>query len=109
MRFSGKHLFVNAAAAGGELRAEILDERGEVIAPFSREKGAPLTTDATKIAVRWEGAEDLGVVAGKPVKFRFTLRNAKLFAFWVSPAASGISRGYVAAGGPGFSKSVDAG
>ena len=107
VRFSGKHLFVNAAAAGGELRAEILDEHGEVITPFSREKCAPIKSDATKVAVRWQGAEDLGDIAGKPVKFRFTLRSGKLFAFWVSPAASGISRGYIAGGGPGFSKSVD--
>ena len=35
--FQGTHLFVNAAAAKGELRAEILDEKGAVIAPFTVE------------------------------------------------------------------------
>ena len=30
--FRGKHLFVNVAAEGGELRAEVLDEDGQVIA-----------------------------------------------------------------------------
>src|SRR5947199_97809 len=40
--------------------------------------------------------------AGKPIKFRFHLKNAKLYAFWVSGQESGASQGYVAAGGPGL-------
>ena len=44
----------------------------------------------------------LAVVAGKPVRFRFSLKNAKLFAFWVSKQKTGESGGYVAAGGPGL-------
>lgn len=76
-------------------------------APFAKANCAPLKGDATKLAVRWQGAEDLKALAGKPVKFRFSLRSGQLFAFWVSPETSGISRGYVAGGGPGFSKSAD--
>ena len=41
-------------------------------------------------------------LAGQPVRFRFHLTNGRLYAFWVSPAATGASHGYVAAGGPGF-------
>jgi hypothetical protein len=36
------------------------------------------------------------------VRFRFTLTNGKLYAFWVSPETTGASHGYVAAGGPGI-------
>ena len=61
--------------------------------------------DATKLAVRWQGADDLKALAGKPVKFRFTLRRGKFFAFWLSPEPSGVSRGYIA--GQGFTKSAD--
>ena len=43
----------------------------------------------------------------KPVRFRFHLTNGALYAFWVSPDASGASRGYVAAGGPGFTGATD--
>ena len=35
------------------------------------------------------------------------LRGGRLYAFWVSPAASGASHGYVAAGGPGFKGPTD--
>ena len=39
------------------------------------------------------------MLADKPVKFRFHLRNGCLYAFWVSPSPAGASHGYVAAGG----------
>ena len=107
VRFSGQHLFVNLAAPAGELRVEVLDERGTVIAPFAKASCAPVTGDSTKSAVRWQGAADLKTLVGKPVKFRFSLRCGKLFAFWVSPETSGVSRGYVAGGGPGLTKPTD--
>ena len=105
--FGGKRLFVNAAADGGELRAEILDTDGKVIAPFTRDNCVPVRADKTLQAVTWKGASDLAAVAGKPVRFRFHLRNGRLYAFWVSPDASGASHGYVAAGGPGYTGPTD--
>lgn len=105
--FSGKFPFVNVAAKDGELRAEILDADGKLIAPFSKENCTPVKTDATKQRLVWKGADDLSTLAGKPVRFRFHLTNAQLYAFWVSANESGASGGYVAAGGPGFSGATD--
>jgi hypothetical protein len=107
VRFRGKYLFVNAACAGGELRAEVLDENGKVIAPFSKGNCVPVAEDSTLAAVRWKGAADLAAIAGKGVKVRFSLRKGQLYAFWVSPEKSGASHGYVAAGGPGFTEPTD--
>jgi hypothetical protein len=107
VRFNGKHLFVNVAADKGELRAEILDEKDKVIAPFSRAKCAPITADETLQPVTWKGAKNLAKVAKKPVRFRFYLTNGRLYSFWVSPEPSGASHGYVAAGGPGFTGPTD--
>jgi hypothetical protein len=107
VQFSGRQLFVNADAAKGELRVEILDSDGNGIAPFSADRCIPIAADGTKQPVRWKGADDLASLAGRPVRFRFHLTNGSLFAFWVSPDASGASRGYVAAGGPGFAGSRD--
>lgn len=107
LTFTGKHLFVNANAAGGELRAEALDADGKVIAPFTRDNCVPVTCDKTLQAVTWKGAADLSKLAGKPLKFRFHLRSGSLYAFWVTPDASGASHGYVAAGGPGFTGPTD--
>lgn len=107
VRFRGKHLFVNADVNAGELRVEVLDERGKVIAPFSRANCVPIRADKTLQAVQWKGAKDLSALSGKTVKFRFHLKNGSLYAFWVSPDKSGASHGYVAAGGPGFTGLTD--
>ncbi|NUQ65870.1 MAG: glycosyl hydrolase family 32 [Pirellulales bacterium] len=107
IRFAGKHLFVNVAADCGELRAEILDEAGRVIEPFTRANCRPATADSTLAAVTWNHAEDLAPVSGKPVRLRFSLKSGSLYSFWVSSDASGASRGFVAGGGPGFNGPTD--
>ena len=105
--FGGKHLFVNFAAAAGELQVELLDAEGRVMEPFGRAQCIPLRGDRTLQQVRWRTADDLSSLAGRPVKFRFHLTDGKLYAFWVSPERSGASHGYVAAGGPGFTGPTD--
>ncbi len=107
IRFQGRHLFVNVDAEGGELRVEALDRNGGVVRPFSRGKCIPIGSDKTLQPVHWEGAEDLSSLAGKTVRLRFHLVSGRLFAFWVSPDASGASYGYVAAGGPGYKANLD--
>lgn len=106
VRFSGQHLFVNADV-GGELRVEVLDREGRVIEPYSRDGCTPVRGDLTRHAVRWRGAPTLAPLAGEPVRFRFHLSRAQLYAFWVSGSPRGESRGYVAAGGPGFGGARD--
>ena len=102
VRFSGSRLFVNAAVPDGRLTVEVLDEGGKVIAPFDRIDCRTIRGDSTKREVRWDSASDLSALRGKAVRFRFHLTKGSLYAFWVSPDASGKSGGYVAAGGPGF-------
>ena len=106
VRFSGGHLFVNASI-DGSIRVEVLDVAGRAIEPFSLDRTLPVTGDATRLPVRWSGGADLAQLAGQAVRFRFTLSRARLYAFWVSATAAGHSRGYVAAGGPGFSGVLD--
>ena len=108
LRFSGRHLFVNADVRQGELRVEVLDRAGAVLAPLTSAACAPVSGNGTRLAVRWSGA-DLAAVAGREVRFRFTMTNGRLYAFWVSPRPSGESRGYPAAGGPEFSGPIDTG
>ena len=105
LRFTGSHLFVNADVSG-ELRVEVLDRAGTVIAPFTSAACVPVSGNATKIDVKWNGA-DLKALAGRDVRFRFSLTRGRLYAFWVSPWPTGESRGYPAAGGPGFRGPLD--
>jgi hypothetical protein len=107
VRFSGEHLFVNVELRnGGELRAEILDRGGSVIAPFDRSACAPVTASGTRQRVAWPAAT-LKKLAGEAVRIRFTLTDGNLYAFWVSASARGHSNGYPAAGGPEFSGPID--
>ena len=106
VRFTGRHLFVNGDFSEGQLRVEVLDQGGNVIAPFTAAACAPVAGNGTKLPVTWNGA-NLGALAGRVVRFRFTLTKGRLFAFWVSPKPTGESRGYPAAGGPQFSGPID--
>ena len=99
VRFGGRRLFVNVK---GALRVEVLGRDSVVIAPFTKENCAIVRTDSTRVEVKWKGARDLSVLAGKPLRFRFHVENGDLYSFWVSRDGSGRSDGYVAAGGPEF-------
>ena len=107
VRFSGKRLFVNVESMAGELRVEVLDAGNRVLPGRTAADCLPIRADNTLAEVRWRNGADLSDLAGRPVKFRFLLRSARLFSFWVSPDSSGRSDGYVAAGGPGFTASRD--
>ena len=108
VRFTGSHLFVNAAIdPGGELRAEILNADGKVVEPFAADRCTPIAGDATRVAIRWS-ARSIADLVGETVRFRFYLRGGRLFSFWVAPGEGGASRGYVGAGGPAFSGARDA-
>jgi len=107
VRFKGRYLFVNVETVTGEFRAEVVDVAGHVIEPFTLDNCRAVKSDTTLQQVSWRGAKDLSAVAGKPVRFRFQLRNGSFYSFWVSPSKSGASYGYVAAGGPGFTGPMD--
>jgi hypothetical protein len=100
LAFSGRHLFVNVDCPLGELRVEVLDQSGEVIAPWEASRCEPVSLNATRAQVRWDGAEDLAKLRGRTVRLRFSLTNGALYSFWVSPDASGASRGHLGAGCP---------
>ena len=107
VRFHGKHLLVNVAAPRGALRAEVLDEQGKPIVPFTADNCTTVAVDSTKVAVKWKDSENLSAMSGRVVRLRFHLKNGSLYAFWISPDACGASHGYVAAGGPGFTGPTD--
>jgi hypothetical protein len=107
VRFSGGHLFINADIKGA-ITAEVLDASGRVIDGFSIERSVPVTGNGTRLALTWTGGATIAKLAGTPVRFRFQLKQARLYSFWVSRSARGESSGYVAAGGPGFSGETDA-
>ncbi len=105
--FTGKHLFVNLEAPQGELLAQLVGMDGKPVAPFTFENCEPLTGDTVFGQIKWKDGSDLSALAGRALRFEFKLKNAKLYAFWVSRDESGRSDGYVAGGGPGFTCDTD--
>ena len=105
--FKGKYLFVNTDCKAGELKVEITDMKNRVITPFTFGRCEVVSTDSTIQKISWRSVDDLSVLNGKSIRFRFHLKSGKLFSFWVSPDQSGASHGFVGAGGPGFTGGSD--
>ena len=107
LSFTGTHLFVNARCPDGELTVEVLDESGAVLRGYSAGECVPFVGDSTRDRITWRGGAGLSGFTGRPVRFRFNLRQGELYSFWVSQSMQGESNGYVAAGGPGFDGPTD--
>ncbi|MFW6039149.1 MAG: glycosyl hydrolase family 32, partial [bacterium] len=105
--FQGTELFVNVNTKGGQFRAEVLDgETGQPLPGLAFTDCDGFTGNSTRQRITWNG-KNLASLAGKPVRFRFELTRGAIYAFWVSPDASGKSMGYLAGGGPGYDRIID--
>jgi hypothetical protein len=81
LTFRGGKLMLNfATSAAGSVQVEMLGDGGGVVA-----SGETLIGDAIERAVTWRGNFDLGAWAGKPVRLRFTLRDADVYALRFAP------------------------
>jgi hypothetical protein len=81
LRFTGRELLINfATSAAGEIRVEIQDASGIVIPGFSLADSIPQIGNEIQRVVAWRGGSDLAPIAGKPVRLRFVMRDADLFA-----------------------------
>ena len=73
-------LFVNADADGGSIVAQIVDETGKPLPPFTFKNCQPVAADGVRQSLTWKGATALPKF---PVRLCFRLTNAKLYAFWI--------------------------
>ncbi len=86
VRFDGDHLYVNAVAPRGEIRAEVADSTGRtVLDGWSRDRCEVIRGDRLRAEIRWQGQTGLAGLRGKTVRIRFCLKNADLYAFWLEP------------------------
>ena len=79
--FLGDTLVINANAKGGSLVVEALDVAGKPIKGFSASDCTPITTDSVRHVVTWKGHKDCHLLQGRPIRLRFHLKRAKLYAF----------------------------
>jgi hypothetical protein len=81
LRFTGQELVVNfATSAGGSLRVEVQDQSGVPIPGFSLAESRSLVGDTIEQSVTWANGGDLSSLSGQPVKLRFVMQEADLFA-----------------------------
>ena len=102
-----ENLFVNCDAAGGGLRAALVDEDGTELEGYGIEDCDPISEDLVTKQVTWRGNGSVAPFTGRRVSLRFEQQNTDLFAFWFSPSERGESLGFVAAGGPAFAGAQD--
>lgn len=80
--FSGTTLNLNfATSAAGGIRVEIQDANGQPIKGFTLDDSEEHFGDSIQRSVVWKSGADLGSLAGKPVRLRFELKDADLYAF----------------------------
>lgn len=77
----GTRILINAVADQGQVELELLDEQGQVIAGFDRANFRPMTTDALDAVAEWNQGASLADLAGRPIRLRFYLQHAALYAF----------------------------
>jgi hypothetical protein len=81
LRYSGDCLEINfATSTAGSLRVEIQDRDGTPIPGFTLEDSHPQIGDELDRIVTWRHNPNLGALHGRPVKLRFRLRDADLYA-----------------------------
>jgi hypothetical protein len=81
--FDGRYLTLNHAnGAPGDIRVEIQDAAGVPLPGFDLEACDPIYGDTIERGVTWRGGDgNVGALAGQPVRLRFAMRDADLYAF----------------------------
>jgi hypothetical protein len=93
--FSGSKLALNfATSAVGHIRVEIQDAAGQPIPGFSLADSLDVIGDETDRVVLWKRTEgkptpDVSPLAGRPVRLRFVMKDADLYAVQFPTASPG--------------------
>jgi len=84
--FSGCRLELNLdCGATGHTLVELLDAGCTPIEGFTAEEADPIRGNHLHYTVTWQGRNDVSRLAGRVIRLRFTMRNAKLYAFQFLP------------------------
>ena len=79
--FSGDTLLLNlSTSAGGSVRVELQDASGNPLEGYALDDCDEIFGDSLEYAVKWRGAGDIGALARTPVRLRFVLKDADVYA-----------------------------
>ncbi|MCP4642595.1 MAG: hypothetical protein GY851_19275 [bacterium] len=80
--FTGKALHLNfATSAAGGLRVELQTPDGKAIEGYAMDDCNEVFGDTVDRAVTWKNGPDVAKLAGQPIRLRFELRDADLYAY----------------------------
>ena len=86
--FQGGRLTLNfSTSAAGVIRVEVQDAHGKPLPGFALNDCSEVFGDDLQRTVTWKHGNDVGKLAGRPVRLRFTLSDADLYSFQFQPAA----------------------
>jgi hypothetical protein len=84
--FEGGNLTINFETSGaGGIRVEVQDADGEPIEGYTLDDCPEILGDSIEHVVRWNQGGDVRPLQGRPVRLRFVLRDADLYAFRFAP------------------------
>ena len=79
--FEGRKLVLNyRTAQNGSVRVELQDADGQPLKGFAAADSRPLRGDQLSATAAWASGDDLSRLAGQPIRLRFLLQDAELFA-----------------------------
>lgn len=80
--FAGQKLTLNfSSSAAGGVRVEVQDLAGAPYPGFGLDDCEPLFGDSVARVVSWKSGTDVSALAGKPIRLRFVLQDADLYAY----------------------------
>ena len=68
-------------SSAGSARVALLDTNGKPLPGYAVADCDVILDNNVRHAVTWKGKSDVSALAGKPVRLRFEMRSAKLYAF----------------------------
>jgi len=83
LSFKGVQLVLNVDTSGvGQVQVEILDENNKPIPGYTLEDCDQIyTANEINHVVKWNGESTVTKLADKPIRLRFVMRDADLYAF----------------------------
>jgi hypothetical protein len=79
--FQGRRLLLNAAtSAAGGVRVEVQGADGAALPGYALADARETIGNQIEAAAAWRHGEDVGALAGRPVRLRFAMKDADLFA-----------------------------
>ena len=84
--FEGNRLEMNfSTSAAGAICVEIQDADGKPIPGFTLKDSSPVFGDDLQRTVTWKSGDDVGPLAGNPIRLRFVLKDADVYALRFQP------------------------